>query len=128
MRDYDFGNYLPAELSGYKYRDKMADGSIDASDTGLAGWQIVLSGTAGDGSSVNMTATTDSNGFYEFTDLMPGDYNISEILQPGWTQSYPASGDYDVTLESGDSPETSYDFANWDPIDPSGVELRGHQR
>ena len=64
-----------------------------------------------------------ANGYYEFTNLMPGTYAVSEVLQPDWTQSYPASGNYTgIVLESGDSPETSYDFANWDPVDPSGVK------
>ena len=79
-------NYEKIELFGHKYEDTNADGSIDASETGLAGWTINLTGTTGSGASVNESTTTGAGGYYEFTDLEPGTYTVAEVGQSSSTQ------------------------------------------
>ena len=108
----DFGNFQNATKSGYKYEDMDGDGDI-SEDTGnpLAGWEIHLDGTDGAGTTVNMTATTNASGYYEFS-VAPGSYNVSEVLQAGWTQSFPAAGIYEITLTSGEV-EIGNDFGNF---------------
>ncbi len=44
------------------------------------------------------TDTTDVNGYWEVCDLVQGDYNVSETLQPGWVAVTPVSGYQVVTL------------------------------
>ncbi len=62
-------------VSGYKY---------DAtSGLGLLGWTIYLYNTI---SQATSTAITDSQGFYSFINLWPSTYELSELLQGGWTQ------------------------------------------
>jgi hypothetical protein len=40
---------------------------------------------------IDYTTTTDSNGYYTFTSLSSGTYVLSQVLQTGWRQVYPAS-------------------------------------
>ena len=63
---------LPAQgsLSGYVYIDANGNGKYDANE-GLPGVTITLSGSA------QRTATTNDDGYYEFTDLPAGAYVIT---------------------------------------------------
>ena len=73
----DFG-YEPAvvlsSLGDYVWLDVNADGIQDATDVPLENVSIELYN--GDGTSTGQTTTTDATGFYEFTDLLPGDYYV----------------------------------------------------
>ncbi|MGE3799844.1 MAG: SdrD B-like domain-containing protein [Candidatus Kapaibacterium sp.] len=81
-------------LTGAKFWDKNCDGKRNPGEPGIPGWTIVLSN--GD------TAITDALGNYYFTGLVPGPYMVSEMNQPGWTQSYPtAPGIHNVLLNPG---------------------------
>ena len=98
----DFGNVQQATKSGTKFNDLDGDGVRDAGEPGLAGWVIHLDGTDGLGQAVHVTDVTDANGDYSFT-VNPGSYTVSEEQQAGWTQTFPASGDYDIVLTSGET-------------------------
>jgi hypothetical protein len=71
---------------------------------GLAGWCVELSGP------VNATAVTDALGNFTFSGLPAGSYTVCEVLQSGWTQTFPTSGascasgvGYSVPLGDGGS-------------------------
>ncbi len=68
----------PAQLSGYVYVDTDNDGIKDAGENPLAGIIVNLTGSDTFGRPVNKTATTDENGFYQFTDLAAGIYSVVE--------------------------------------------------
>ncbi len=119
-KDYDFGNWTTGGVEGYKFHDLNADGVWDAGEPGLGGWTIELSTPAG---ALVTSTVTAGDGYYNFVDVEPGDYVISEVLQAGWTQSAPASGHYDVTLSSGEFPEEDYDFGNWTTATKSGTKF-----
>jgi len=53
---------------------------------GLSGWVIELSGTA------TLSVVTDASGNYAFTGLATGTYTVCEVLQAGWTQTFPPAG------------------------------------
>ena len=53
----------------------------------LANWCVQLSGT------VTATALTDASGNYTFTGLPDGTYTVCELVQSGWQQTFPGSGD-----------------------------------
>ncbi|MGW8185328.1 MAG: prealbumin-like fold domain-containing protein [Candidatus Moraniibacteriota bacterium] len=62
----------------------------------LPGWTINLYKSNGEGgfdSEPIRTMLTDSGsehfGWYWFEHLLPGDYKVCEVLQPGWTPTYP---------------------------------------
>src|SRR5437588_2305993 len=54
---------------------------------GLANWCIQLNGT------VTATMLTDGSGNYTFTGLPDGTYTVCEVVQSGWQQTFPGSGD-----------------------------------
>ena len=70
-----------ASISGYKYD---ADGQ-----TAIANWTIKLVNCASDFTNClvdqAVTTTTDSNGFYSFSGLVTGYYQVFEVMQDGWT-------------------------------------------
>jgi hypothetical protein len=72
----------PAAINGYVYCDDDNDGVKDGGEAGLSGVTVTLSGTDDLGQTVNATATTDGNGYYEFTGLRPGSYTVTETTQP----------------------------------------------
>lgn len=76
-----------ASISGRVFLDYNNNGSIDGVDSGIAAQVINLSGTDGNGNSVNSTATTDGNGNYSFTGLASGTYTVTQPAQPASTSN-----------------------------------------
>ncbi len=71
-------NTSSASLSGFVFVDST-DSALKASDPRLAGVILTLTGTDSLGHAIPLeTATTDSNGFYQFTNLSAGTYTITE--------------------------------------------------
>jgi serine-aspartate repeat-containing protein C/D/E len=58
------------------------------------------------------TATTDSNGNFIFTDVAPGTYTLSEVIQPGFSLTVPALNSITVTLAAGGS-SIANEFGNF---------------
>ncbi len=83
--NYNFGQVLPASLSGEVYVDANSNDMLDAGESGLSGVTVTLSGTNNLGQNVSATATTASNGTYSFTGLRPGSYTITETQPAGYT-------------------------------------------
>ncbi|TAK53569.1 MAG: hypothetical protein EPO24_14215, partial [Bacteroidetes bacterium] len=109
--------YFPGSISGMKFHDVNDNSSFDFGDSLLANWKIVLKGVRSSSQGTIFvkpeTTLTDAAGHYAFTDLTPGKYEISEIQEPGWVQTYPAtnSGKYIVDLTAGVS-IPDQDFGN----------------
>ena len=97
--DVNFYNTPLLCISGYKIDDCTGEG--------LEGWTINLYAGQDSGALIDST-TTDVDGFYSFCDLAPGDYEVCETLQAGWTNVTPLC--ISVTLECADS--TGNDFRN----------------
>ena len=74
----NFGELLPASLSGYVYVDANNNGSKDAGEAGIGGATVSLSGTDDMGHTVSATQSTASDGSYQFTGLRPGTYAVKE--------------------------------------------------
>lgn len=80
------------EIRGVKWDDKNGNGVKDAGEPGLAGWTIFLDQNSnGQLDSGETSTTTDANGNYAFTSLTPGRYQVAEVIQSGWTQTFPQS-------------------------------------
>ena len=70
----DAGYYAPASLGDYVWLDANADGLQDVTESPIEG--VVAELYAADGMTTGLTTTTDATGYYEFTDLIPGDYYV----------------------------------------------------
>ncbi|MCK5742302.1 MAG: hypothetical protein KAH48_08790, partial [Chlorobi bacterium] len=85
------------------------NGTHDSWEPLLSGWTINLTNS---GSTVNLTAVTDANGYYNFGGLVPDTYTISETNQSGWVQTQPAtSSNWTITI-AGDYEHHSANFGN----------------
>ena len=73
----DAGFYKLASIGDYVWEDTNTNGIQDALEPGIAGVTVQLTGTNALGQTVNLTTTTDANGFYSFTGLVPGTYSVT---------------------------------------------------
>lgn len=98
----NFGIAEYATVSGRKFNDVNADGVMGAGESGLNGWTIELYDTEGGLVGSQTTATAGQNaGSYMFSDLLPGTYELREVVQSGWVQTAPLPPTQWVTPTSG---------------------------
>jgi hypothetical protein len=69
------------------FNDPDAVGAFDGSQFGLAGWTVQLTGPSG-----TLTATTDGNGNYSFSNLVAGSYSLCVVPPAGWINTAPSGG------------------------------------
>ncbi len=109
------GSSIPVEvipavykLSGTVYNDtnEPDQNKIEDIDAPIAGVEVKL--FAADGTTLVSTATTDANGFYEFTNLADGDYVV--------TETQPAGYDSVTDKDGGDSNQISAKIAGADSV------------
>jgi uncharacterized repeat protein (TIGR01451 family) len=90
-------NNIKSSIAGVVYRDQNDDGAQSgASETGISGVQMRLTGTDLYGNPVLVNATTGANGQYLFDNLPPSNatgYTIIEVAQPtGFADGQEAAG------------------------------------
>ncbi|MEN6459310.1 MAG: SdrD B-like domain-containing protein [Thermoguttaceae bacterium] len=98
-KNYDFGELLPASISGHVYVDVNGNESLDSSDTRLANVTVYLLNS--DGDRIDST-TTDENGEYSFTGLTPGVYSVEEVQPSGYLEGGNAVGTAGGSLDGYD--------------------------
>ena len=81
VQGVDFGMVAPATIGDRVWDDKNANGS-DEGEPGIGGVTVIL--TDADGAEVART-TTDANGIYRFTGLIPGTYTVTIEVPDGYT-------------------------------------------
>ncbi|MGC9516467.1 MAG: SdrD B-like domain-containing protein [Methanomicrobiales archaeon] len=120
---WDAGMYQPAEIGDLVWNDLNVNGDIDPGEQGLAGVTVNLYTQSG--IQINST-TTDANGNYLFTNLIPGQYFLEFIKPAGYNISPYTPGVTDntadpingrtatITLSSGDS-QPDWDAGMWQP-------------
>jgi photosystem II stability/assembly factor-like uncharacterized protein len=97
---------LTGEVSGKIFNDLDSNGASDPGEYDLYGWKVTISGV------ISASTYTAGDGTFSLTDLPFGSYTLSEVLQPGWTQTQPAPpGTYSLTLDD-DTLSFSGDFGN----------------
>lgn len=96
--NYNFGEVPPASVSGYVYQDigngtpgspGYNDGIRQENEPQIPGVTVVLTGVDNRGNPVTLTTTTGAvpgqgAGYYEFKNLRPGTYTITETQPPGF--------------------------------------------
>jgi hypothetical protein len=74
----------PVTISGTVYGDSGGTGIYSASDAGLGGSTVTLTGTNYLGQAVSITVTSQTNGAYSFAGVLPGTYSISYTAVAGY--------------------------------------------
>jgi hypothetical protein len=91
-RTVDAGFYQPASICGFVYVDLNNDGSKGASEPGISGVAVKLTGNDAAGNSVALNTTTSSTGAYCFLVLRPGTYTINETQPTGYVDGLDQQG------------------------------------
>ncbi|MHC4154280.1 MAG: SdrD B-like domain-containing protein [Planctomycetota bacterium] len=90
--EVNFGNYQlhNGDVNGFKFHDVNNNGVWDDGEEPLSDWEIYIDENQnGQWDSGEPKTTTSATGYYEFTNLEPGYYNIMEVPQAGWFQTFP---------------------------------------
>ena len=96
----DAGVYGPASLAGKVYVDANNNGTFDPGEAGIDNVSLSLSRTDAFGNTVTLTASTDSNGNYTFTNLAPGVYTLIESQPSGYVDGLDSLGSTGGTLSN----------------------------
>ncbi|MDI6766336.1 MAG: SdrD B-like domain-containing protein [Bacteroidota bacterium] len=94
-------------ITGKKFFDLNENHVKDIGERGIKEWLIT-----GTGNGISLTTRTNYRGRY-WLPLPLGSYTITETLQPNWTQTYPISGQWDITLSTPDTLVDSVHFGNY---------------
>jgi serine-aspartate repeat-containing protein C/D/E len=87
--NYDFCEHLPASVSGHVYHDVNDNGIRQNGEDPIPGTTVILFDASG---TQIATTTTDSTGFYKFSNLSAGNYYIREVQPGGWIDGKDAAG------------------------------------
>jgi len=104
----EFDSVSNGSISGMKWHDVNGNGVVDAGETGLSNWKIVLADTLG-----NLIDTTRTNaaGNYIFPSVPSGTYRVYEELPTSWIQTGGAPA-YGFMTAPGQN-VTGIDFGNF---------------
>lgn len=94
----DFGFVSLSSLGDYVWNDENGNGIQDAGETGISGIAVRLYSASNLTTSIASTVT-DGSGYYEFTDIEPGDY-VVEVVPGSFTIS---TKDSTATTDTFDS-------------------------
>ncbi len=102
---YDFGEVLPASISGFVYHDRSGEGDRDpATEEGIEFVDVVLYDSVG---AEVARDKTDANGAYSFDTLAAGEYRIVEDHPDGWIDGIDKAGSLGGTaVNPGDTIHT----------------------
>lgn len=115
-----FGNRELGSIHGTKWEDLDGDAIFDEGEPKVSGWTIFID-KDGDGKkdAGEVSAITDANGSYAFTNLKSGNYKVCEVGQAGWQINYPKHGNCQtVNVTAGPQ----------DPTHPSQTVNFGNQK
>jgi hypothetical protein len=78
-----------AEFKGTVWND-LDGNAVNNNEPKLSGWTVYLDSNNNNQLDTGETSTqTDTSGNYSFTNLRPGTYNVAQVVQTGWQQTYP---------------------------------------
>jgi uncharacterized repeat protein (TIGR01451 family) len=94
LGDYLFGELTGSQVRGRSYYDRNGDGSPGATATepGIAGVAVTLTGTDDNGNAVSLATTTDANGDYVFNNIAPGSYTVTQERPAGYLPGLTRAG------------------------------------
>ncbi|MBI3839668.1 MAG: hypothetical protein HY288_17240 [Planctomycetia bacterium] len=125
--DYDFGELLPASISGQVHARRGDACDVADGATPISGVVMQLLNAQG---TIIATTTTDSQGDYQFSNLLPGTYSVHEGQPAGYFNGDSDVGSVGGTAVNGDlisaiqlrqgTLAVHYDFCEIPPASISG--------
>jgi hypothetical protein len=114
----NFGAVFPqVGATGFKWLDVNGDGIRDANEPGLAGVYIYLDLDGDARPDVGEPATlSKADGSYTLTPPQAGTFQIREVVDAGFVQTFPASG-FHTAVYNGSTPLAGFDFGNRESAD-----------
>lgn len=112
--NHNFGDSTSA-LTGTVFFDRNANAANDASDTGIAGVTLTLTGTSAGGSAVSLTTTTDASGAFSFDDLLAPNgagYTLTETQPTAYANGQITAGTAGGTPNQGQNQVTGIALAS----------------
>ncbi|MEG4283238.1 DUF4347 domain-containing protein [Microcoleus sp. A006_D1] len=100
----NFGNFFQTStISGQKFNDLNQNGVKDATEPGLANWQIFLDSNPQNGvfDQGEITTVTNADGTYTLRNVPAGTFQVREVPQTGWIQT--TANPADVIVNAGDA-------------------------
>jgi hypothetical protein len=127
----DFAKVVPASVRGAVYLDANANGIMDPGEAGIPGVAMTLTGT-NDLGPVSLSTSTAADGSYQFSNLRPGSYEITETEPAGYVHGSNTLGwpggtilgnlAIAVNLDAGIN-GVNYNFAELHPAPLTGMVL-----
>jgi YVTN family beta-propeller protein len=97
-------------ISGYSFNDSNSNKTMDEGEDGLSSWTINVNGfDTCEGMLFSKTIETNSTGYFEFEDVNPGAYVISENRVNGW---FPTTNEAYCLTALSNSTRIRKDFGN----------------
>ncbi len=112
-QNYNFGELQPASISGYVYYDANRDGTRQATEAGIPGITVTLTGTDDLGAAVDLSLTTAADGSYQFADLRPSGaagYTLTESQPAGFQDGAESAGTPSLDAAVADDVFSSLDL------------------
>ncbi|OYP36019.1 hypothetical protein CGZ80_09700 [Rhodopirellula sp. MGV] len=110
---WDAGLVALGSISGVVWNDSNEDGLRQTEEPGLAGWTVYIDANDnGMLDSGEVTRTTNSSGEYEFDNLRPGTYVIAEVVEGGFSQTFPGAAGASDTGTHADGAVLQRSYSN----------------
>lgn len=116
-------------INGEKFNDLNGSGVFNGADPGLAGFTIYvdLNNNGVFDSATEPSAVTGPGGTYVITGVAPGTYNVREVGQTGWTNSFPGTSDAFGPFQSvtvpADGSVSNVNFGNFERTSVHGYKF-----
>lgn len=88
----DAGLFSLSSIAGNVYHDANNDGVFDPTESGIGGVALTLTGMDAFGNAVSLSTTTAEDGSYQFADLVPGTYSVTQTQPEGWNDGKDSLG------------------------------------
>jgi len=111
-----FGNFELGKVQGMKFKDEDGDGNPrEDGEEFMNEWTIRLY-KDWEGPVEVVTSNTGTKGQYRYVDLLPGTYQVCEVLKEGWTRTWPKVGDVPVADNGTLRPEYGQAVVNQNSV------------